>query len=275
MKNNIIKSIKLLSHILVIVVIFYSCEYKEIADAEYPEQLIYMPAAKHGVFYIDAVALPIGSVPTPGNAYRYVVDVTGNRFSVPLAAYRSGINNDGGFYIDVSINRDTINQLLTIPSELPAETLHLPSDKYSIVSSVEMKDGGELAVFSLDVDLDFLIENAPGKNYAVGVSISSLQRKSNPDLATTVVIIDTDMILPVADFSAIAPADDPKSWDFTNNSAMAVEYAWDFGDNSSVSTERNATHTYTLPGHYTVTLTAFGITGELNKSTKSIEITVL
>ncbi|MCK6691696.1 MAG: S8 family serine peptidase, partial [Thermoanaerobaculia bacterium] len=42
---------------------------------------------------------------------------------------------------------------------------------------------------------------------------------------------------------------------FTNTSQYATSYLWDFGDNST-STDINPVHTYTLPGAYTVTLTA-------------------
>ncbi|MCW5897723.1 MAG: PKD domain-containing protein [Flavobacteriales bacterium] len=44
---------------------------------------------------------------------------------------------------------------------------------------------------------------------------------------------------------------------FTNTSVGGAGYLWDFGDGAS-STEVEPTHTYTMPGVYTVTLTAFG-----------------
>jgi hypothetical protein len=43
---------------------------------------------------------------------------------------------------------------------------------------------------------------------------------------------------------------------FSNNSMLATEYLWDFGDGFS-STLMDPVHMYTLPGSYTVTLTAF------------------
>lgn len=42
---------------------------------------------------------------------------------------------------------------------------------------------------------------------------------------------------------------------FTNTSQYATSYLWNFGDDST-STETNPVHTYSLPGAYTVTLTA-------------------
>lgn len=43
---------------------------------------------------------------------------------------------------------------------------------------------------------------------------------------------------------------------FINTSEKAVSFSWDFGDNSSSSTSKSPTHTYTIPGSYTVKLVA-------------------
>jgi PKD repeat protein len=44
---------------------------------------------------------------------------------------------------------------------------------------------------------------------------------------------------------------------FTNTSLGATSYLWDFGDNTT-STQTNPVHTYSTPGYYSVTLTAYG-----------------
>lgn len=54
-------------------------------------------------------------------------------------------------------------------------------------------------------------------------------------------------------------------WDevsFTNTSDKADSYSWDFGDGSVASTEESPTHQYTVPGTYTVTLTATNADGD-------------
>ncbi|HXC06134.1 MAG TPA: gliding motility-associated C-terminal domain-containing protein, partial [Bacteroidia bacterium] len=49
---------------------------------------------------------------------------------------------------------------------------------------------------------------------------------------------------------------------FVNTSSpTAVSYTWDFGDNTGTVTTFDATHTYTLAGTYTVSLTVFDANG--------------
>ncbi len=48
---------------------------------------------------------------------------------------------------------------------------------------------------------------------------------------------------------------------FTNTSTNAVTYSWNFGDSSPLDNSANPTHTYTVNGTYTVTLTVTGPCG--------------
>lgn len=40
-----------------------------------------------------------------------VIDVEKGEFRVPLAVYRSGINNDGAFTVNINVNNDTIAKI--------------------------------------------------------------------------------------------------------------------------------------------------------------------
>ena len=131
----------------------------------------------------------------------------------------------------------------------------------------------KLQSFDLKVNLDLLLTNYPGKNYAIGVSISSESRPTNPKLATTVVVIGTDMMKPIASFnSAVTP--NVKVWNFTSTSLMTVGYRWNYGDGSAVDTIKAPVHTFAASGTYTVTFTALGITRHQNQSVTSKIITV-
>ena len=258
--------------LIAMVLTFSACEPEiPIRDAEYPDQVIYLPAAVNGRFVINDIARRIGDPPFPGNPSRYVVDLANRTFIVPLGVYRAGINNDGGFTVNIAVNNDTISDIIAAGDTVI--TL-LPSSQYTLVSSVIMPDGEELAKFDLIIDLDFLRNNYPDAVYALGVSISSPDRETNPDLSTAIVVIHTKIIKPTADFSFSPQGTDPNTIDFLNNSAMATSYSWDFGDGSEASDDDNPTHTYSSSGTYSVILTAIGITGDEDKSVFTTDVTI-
>lgn len=242
-------------------------------DAEYPEQLIYMPTAyyNNSQYLINDINRIRGELPIEGNPYKYVIDVEKGEFRVPLAVYRSGINNDGAFTVNINVNNDTIAK---INENRTDKYILIPSDKYSLVKQVEMEDGKEIAKFDLIVNLDFLRDNFPDKLYAIGVNISSDQRSVNPKLSTTIVVIYTNIIKPTANFTFSFDDADNKKVLFNNTSLMSEKYQWNFGDGSAVSDDRSPSHVYSTKGTYTVTLTAIGITGDEDKSVKTEVITI-
>jgi PKD repeat protein len=69
---------------------------------------------------------------------------------------------------------------------------------------------------------------------------------------------------PIADFTAFPTTGGiPFTVCFVDQSQAAASWSWDFGD-TGTSTEQNPTHTYTLIGNYTVTLT---VTNEFGSDT--------
>ena len=73
---------------------------------------------------------------------------------------------------------------------------------------------------------------------------------------------------PKARFTPVQDTNDPFTWTFTNESVDSDSYSWDFGDGAT-STDESPSHTYTMEGNYTITLTANGPGGS-NSSTESI-----
>lgn len=88
------------------------------------------------------------------------------------------------------------------------------------------------------------------------------------NLSTKTVVVND---VPTADFttsnSCLGTATN-----FSNVSGGATKYTWNFGDGSKTSTAKNASHTYTSAGNYTVTLTAENGAGCTDVKTASVTI---
>lgn len=276
MSNLFKKDISIFVLLSILSVLWFSCEYETpVRDAEYPEQVIYMPAAanNNGVFVINDITRKIGELPLEGSPYRYVVNLADKKFVIPLSVYRGGVNNKGGFNVDIAVDTDTISKLIA-NGNLADTILVLPQDKYSIDNSIYLSDGDEIGQFNLEIDLDFLLDNYPHNVYALGVNISSTERETNPKLSTTIIIIDTKIMKSTPDFSFSVDKDDPSLVTFENKSLMAVSYKWDFGDGTTSMEESPGTHRYptsVFDEFYTITLTTTGIDGHENVLTKSSE----
>jgi hypothetical protein len=272
MKNKIKNSIKFLIASFGTVLLMNSCnKYQEIGDTAWPDQLIYMPAAIYNNFTIDVVPKAVGADPTPGYPTRFLVDTTSRKFNILLGAYRSGVTNDGSFVVDIAVNTDTITKLLPIVGKLPVGTILLPSANYSILSTVKMNDGSDIAKFDLSVDLDYLLTNSPTGKYAIAVGISSTARKTNRKYATTIIVIDTKIMKPSAAFTSTVSGTNSKILNFTNTSLYGKKYTWNFGDGSEKLVTTNdanvaVSHTYAAAGSYTVTLTVVGVADYAQKS---------
>jgi PKD repeat protein len=266
MKSIINRSLKILFVLCGVVGTLPSCTYKKIMDANYPAQMVYMPAAVSQLV-IDNTPKPTLADPTPGNPYNFIADLTFKEIRIPLGVYRSGIDNKGVVSVNIAANNDTITKLLAIPGKLPVGTVLLNSDKYTLPTSISLEDGQEVGTFNLNVNMDSLTKVAPNRIYAVAVGISG--ETVNPKLNTTIIVINTKMMIPAAAFSYTVDANNAKSFKFNNTSAYATSYIWDYGDGSPVSNDVSPTHIYSNTAQYTVTLTAIGVNG--NKS-QSIQI---
>ncbi len=188
--KKINSTLKLLCWFIGVGLLSTSCEYKEFADADYPEQMVYMPAANFGVYDVSIETADTIS-PTPGHAYRSIIDSSdmGNiKVIVPLGVYRSGITNDGNVLVNIVQNTDTISKLITAET-LDAATLLLPTTNFTIPATVQIADGSDITSFNMVIDGNFLKSN-PTAIYAIGVAIDSDDREVNSLLNTTVVLID-------------------------------------------------------------------------------------
>ncbi len=240
-----------------------SCQYEELAEADYPQQVLYMPAAKNGLFTIT-------SLPTAG-AYKFTVNLTDKKLIIPLSVFRGGVSADGDLPVTVAANADTISKLITAKTLIG--TIALPADKFVLPGNVTIENGKTSAPFDLRIDLDYLRAN-PGQKLAIGVGIASAQATVNPLLKTTVISLDPAILKPVPAFTTKADATLTRKITFTNASLNATSYSWDFGDGSAVLTDAAPVYTYTKAGTFTVTLTATGITGSADAVKRSTAVVV-
>ncbi|GAB3639940.1 PKD domain-containing protein [Spirosoma arcticum] len=72
------------------------------------------------------------------------------------------------------------------------------------------------------------------------------------------VVMGCQRDLPPPEVSFVADEDGKGYVRFTTKALNASSYLWDFGDGSSTSTEKNAAHSYSANGTYTVKLEATG-----------------
>ncbi len=240
-----------------------SCEYQELAKADYPQQVLYMPTAKNGLFAINSIS-------TSGT-YRFTVDAANKKIVIPLGVFRGGVSADGDVTVSIAANADTINRLIS--TSFLVGTALLPTDKFVVPTSVSIPSGQQSAPFNLLIDLDYLRAN-PTQKLAVGIGISSPQTPINPLLKTTIVSFDASILKPTPAFTSKADATTPRKYAFTNTSANAVSYSWDFGDGSAPLTDKAPTYTYAKAGTYTVALTTTGITGSADAVKVTATITV-
>ena len=240
-----------------------ACQYEELAKADYPQQILYMPTAKNGLFAINSIA-------TTGT-YRFTVDLAGKKVIIPLGVFRGGVSADGDVPVTIAANSDTISKLIS--TSVLVGTALLPADKFVLPASVTIPGGQESAPFTLSIDLDYLRAN-PAQKLAVGVGIASAQTNVNPLLKTTLISFDPTILRPTPNFTTKADATTARKIAFTNGSVNALSYSWDFGDGSAPATDASPTYTYATAGTYTVTLTATGITGSADAAKKVTTVTV-
>jgi len=244
-----------------------SCQQTEVVLTDYPDEIIYLPAALNGIYNIDNLPTKTLFDPTSGNPYKFTVNIDVNEFNIPLSVFRSGIKLKDAISVDIAINTDTITKLITQGTLISTEIL--PATMFKINSSVNVESGKNVGTFNLNLDLKSLKTNAPTKKYAIAINISSKARKSNPLYNTVIIIIDTKIMIPTANFSFVVDQTTSSKINFTNTSLYAVSYLWDFGDGTT-STDINTAHSYSQSGTYSVKLNATGLSGDVVTQIQSV-----
>jgi hypothetical protein len=260
-----------LKNVLGIACLFFlttSCEYKEVGEAPYAEQKIYIPAAAvadgganlNQPYFINTVA-------TPDRVFRYQINNTTNRFNVPLGVYRSGVNLGGAVTVTITTPVDTIGKLINAGTL--NNTILIPTDKFSIEPTVTVKDGSDFEPFTLSIDLPFLLANIT-RSYALAVKVASTTVASNVKYSTVIIVINPAFLVPTSSFTSTVNSVNnagiiTRTAIFNNTSTNGVSFSWNFGDGSPAVTTTSPSRVYAAAGTYNVTLTTIGALGTSNQ----------
>lgn len=183
-------SIILLQACLFLACVCTSCDYREYADADYPDTKVYQPMATETVWHINKADDDNVSMVTPGAPGRYILDKANNKFIVLMGVVQSGVSLKS-FSVDISADDARINELLAEGGILPEGTQLLPASDYSLPTSVQLSSKNQSASFQLEIELGALTGENLGKIVAVAVKISSSSVEVSEGLGTSVICIDT------------------------------------------------------------------------------------
>jgi hypothetical protein len=162
-----------------------SCE-KNDKDIAYGNTTIFMPQATVSGGGNANYPVPSGK---DSATYNFVNDPAAGKVNVILGVSRSGLPAYQSFSVGVSVNKDTINQLIS-KGVLGAGVLLLPDDVYTLPENVSVPAGQAGTTFFLSLDKNKLKTYA-GQQLAIAVKLDKpTLYQLNPIISTTVVIIN-------------------------------------------------------------------------------------
>lgn len=248
-----------------------ACEYKDVFDAEYPAEQVYITGTYESIIYkVDKI------IEKENAPFRYKIDLENNKLIIPLAVYRSSVKSETELLVKLGIDNDTIPVLIendafsgdngSIVPEI------LPADKYTFETEIVISKGEELGAFELQVDIPFLLENLD-KRYVLGISLLDANAKINEKMNLIVVDLLAAFVEANPDFNFVMNNKKPLEVAFANTSKHCLTYEWDFDDGSPVLNDIDPLlHTFPDVGIYNVKLTSKGTRGNFVTITKVVHI---
>lgn len=161
---------------------FSSCDYREYAPAEYPEPILYFPAALDGVWTVSSV-----------DGRHCSLSEGGDKILIHLAVAVSGLNRKE-FHAGIGYSRSTVNKMID-DGTFPVGVLPLPDGVCNVPEDVVIPADGTSALFDLAVRVNYLKDpEFLGRKFAVALRVSSDEAETNPALETLVVLIDPSFL---------------------------------------------------------------------------------
>jgi hypothetical protein len=167
MKKSTIGTAIFFAGIALFVVALNSCD-KGYNSTSFGYNYIYMPQATVSGGLNLNYPVPVG---LDSATYNYQIDTVNHKVNVDLGVSVSGEQSNTGFTVNVSVNNDTTNQIISGGSI--ANAVLMPGTMYSLPSSVTVPAGQHLATFNLSIDAVAL------KAYAGKMALLTVQL-SNP-----------------------------------------------------------------------------------------------
>lgn len=169
--------------------VFTACSYDDYADADYPESQVYQSMANE-LIRIDASANAAkAEVPTPGTPVIY--DISNQKLRIHLGVVQSGISYISGS-VQLHFDADAV-ATKQAEGQLAADVISLPAS--AVVLPAEVSISGVSAPYIAEVSISAITDAAyAGKQLAFAVTIASTSIKVSENLATQVVVIDTDFV---------------------------------------------------------------------------------
>lgn len=187
--KKVVKMMTLLTIMQLALFSMTSCEYREYADADYPENMVYQPLAGSVLTIDSKTNISKVEVPTTGESSIFVVDKANGKLVLKMGVVQSGVN-----MVSANVNlRADVAALQTAQTNvvIPSDAVILSADKYSMPES--LKVSGASTPYELQVSLD-AIKAYPGKMVAVAVTLTSANIAVSETLATQIILIDADFI---------------------------------------------------------------------------------
>ncbi|MDP4209312.1 MAG: DUF1735 domain-containing protein [Bacteroidota bacterium] len=180
--------------IVLIAAVFTGCQ-KSDSDVDYGYTYIYMPQStlSSGSDNNFTVPLPSSILSITRN---YQIDSVNHKLNICLGVTRSGKQPSDGYAVNVVVDKDTTNALITAGKI--SNGMLLPDASYAVPSVVTVPAGKTFGTFYLTVDVTTLkLDAYTGKNLAITVRIASPTNYSlNTKYSKTVVIIAVNAIRP-------------------------------------------------------------------------------
>jgi archaellum component FlaF (FlaF/FlaG flagellin family) len=187
--TNKMKAFVKIKYILLIfaaAIFISSCE-EAASDVEYGFPIIYMPQAATSGGIDNNYAIPNADLKNPN----YTFDSIGGKLNVTLGVYRSGLQALDAYSVDVYVNADTTSKII---SKAATNSL-LPSDSYTLPSSIAVTSGKRESIIHLTLDVAKLNSNYPtlyGQTLVLAVGIKNPTKyEINKKLSTTILLVNS------------------------------------------------------------------------------------